>query len=884
MSPWRTLAVLVLLCPTLGSAANSVLGVPLAKAGTNDRDRRNCAFVHRNLPLPSSGELGVEVATAGNNALAGLVFGYDPATSTGWYFGLDDRLHHGISIYRFKGERIDPVARIARVNETATLVRLSLRWGDGLRFSVGGEEVQRLDGTLPGGHVGLLGLRMDHDAGTWFENLRGVAADGSSFLDEEGAPLTGWHTAVPPLVKRFKPATLVSQEEPIGLWRQPPRPEPHLHHRVGFGVPGRGKIALRKGFAFVPPGEGELQIVDIRAPEQPRTVAFLPAGFLAGVAFLDDALLLPSSLGLLHVDISDPAHPGVPVTVPVKTLGAVRAVEPLPELPGLVFAATPHHDTCFYLLDLSDPPRPKTLASLRVKGSRGAWYFLREGPRVYLGLNDGSLGVVEVSDPRKPRLLARVATPAGRERRFLAVRDRIVLLSEGKNNHRFNRLELLDVSDPTIPRSLAARDYGTEVNFEDAAVVGPHVLAVDSIERQSLHSVQPFRQTRSAVHVLTTTSLEPVSIHAEDDLGKLRTISIEGDLVALNDYNLGLRLYRLRPDGSLLPLGKHLTAAEGHYLAAGDGLVAFGQTFGGSVLFFRERGDVMERIGEYWDGKWLQAKPVLHEGHLFLPSAGSLTVLDVRDPARPRKTGELLEFPGLLGDLHTPRIRFAGPIAVVLGMVEVSHRRYVPALGMFSFEPKTGFRLLSSITLPEREGNAFTPTLEVEDETVYVLDPVLGVLQRFEVGQGKLAGLGTPFSDPHWKNSGRFNIDYLGRFGVHRGLVAALHGGPVEAWEPSLYLIDCNGPVPRLVETWRLPYPSYWVDVVRAADGFVLGDYFGLGFTIHGPGTALHCASRYRFRGSNAWTAGQVVEDRLYYPRLDGPAGLILPPRAPQVP
>ena len=117
-----------------------------------------------------------------------------------------------------------------------------------------------------------------------------------------------------------------------------------------------------------------------------------------------------------------------------------------------------------------------------------------------------------------------------------------------------------------------------------------------------------------------------------------------------------------------------------------------------------------------------------------------------------------------------------------------------------------------------------------------------------------------------------------------RGLVAALHGGPVEAWEPSLYLIDCNGPVPRLVETWRLPYPSYWVDVVRAADGFVLGDYFGLGFTIHGPGTALHCASRYRFRGSNAWTAGQVVEDRLYYPRLDGPAGLILPPRAPQVP
>lgn len=284
---------------------------------------------------------------------------------------------------------------------------------------------------------------------------------------------------------------LLVQEPPVtaaglsGLALNPVHP--HTNRRAARGCVEchRNPAALGLGtdgfdlsrahlFALSPAPAGALAVIDRRSPADSRVIASLalpdPRALVvrtdqisgrAEVAYVGDA-----SLGLVAVDVSDPAHP--------RVTGTAELADPrdLALAGKTLFAAAGANGVIAF--DVGDALAPRRLGAIATTEARGLAVH-----GLHLLVADGAAGltVVSVADPAQPRIAAVLdlngEDPATNDARAVAT--------------------LPDYSDP-IPAGIKPF---TMIAYVAAGAAGVHVVNLDEPERPFVIANIPTRDARA---------------------------------------------------------------------------------------------------------------------------------------------------------------------------------------------------------------------------------------------------------------------------------------------------------------------------------------------------------------------------------------------------
>jgi len=213
---------------------------------------------------------------------------------------------------------------------------------------------------------------------------------------------------------------------------------------------------------------GALEIFDISNPANivemgsvsiPDAVAVFVSGRYAYVLAAD------STNDFHIVDVQDPSAPAVIATLATGTNPAQIVVS------GRYAYVVSYSNTAFQIFDISNPTDPTSVSSTALPGSTVTFKGLAiAGSYAYIGAPNGTLQIYNISNPASPTSIGSVATSFG-----------FIENLEYQNNYLYtvqdSRLEIFDVSDPSVPVSSsaltidsAARDISVRGNF--AYVVG----------------------------------------------------------------------------------------------------------------------------------------------------------------------------------------------------------------------------------------------------------------------------------------------------------------------------------------------------------------------------------------------------------------------------
>jgi len=216
------------------------------------------------------------------------------------------------------------------------------------------------------------------------------------------------------------------------------------------------RMALAGDYLYLANGDEGLEVVDVRRPDQPRSVTRLPLdGYTHQVRLRGGLAYLASGFGGLHVvDISDPRRPRLVATyrafpMPVDQTGNDDDGGLFPKLGEAPVAALTEAGQDYYEAD--DLPAYEGPEEDVPPGEFAA----REGvldvalgrDRAYLAYASAGLYVLDISDPRRPSMLGslRLAAPVETVR-LNGARLQVTAGIAG--------VQTIDVSDPAAPRSL----------------------------------------------------------------------------------------------------------------------------------------------------------------------------------------------------------------------------------------------------------------------------------------------------------------------------------------------------------------------------------------------------------------------------------------------
>lgn len=191
-------------------------------------------------------------------------------------------------------------------------------------------------------------------------------------------------------------------------------------------------VAVQGGYAFV--GQSaEFAVIDLRAPEQPRRVAYLPLA-ANDIALQDGYAYVTNAQGLAVIDVRRPEQP-----TQVGFQSAPTALGSLVVAGSYLYAGAP--GSGFFVYDITLPAQPQLAASLRQVQVEG---LAVQGEYVYLATGDG-VQVVSVADPRRPLLTVLVRTPAPVESVTVSGSSAYLAVAPGA-------LLIADIVDPAAPR------------------------------------------------------------------------------------------------------------------------------------------------------------------------------------------------------------------------------------------------------------------------------------------------------------------------------------------------------------------------------------------------------------------------------------------------
>lgn len=455
------------------------------------------------------------------------------------------------------------------------------------------------------------------------------------------------------------------------------------------------KVAVSGDHAYVALKEGGLRVIDVSDPAQPAEAGGYPAsGSISEIVVVGDRLFLGEGQrqsaddpgpgdGLVVLDISDPS---VPTFLGNYSPGAGVAISTLAIAGTHAYAViSKQYDGAgwvsggdFVILDVSDPTRPTRVGgfnpgnvggSLAVSGGQaylddliidvsdptnphvveGAEGMRQvdiavSGNRAYVAKSIGAW-VYDLSNPTAPALLGQAGDP-GYDTISIAAQGDMAFLAKYSSSS----LAILDVSDPKSPRRIGGY-FGF---IRDVAVSGDHVFLADRDNGLVILDVSrpatPPQAGRLRLH-------EPEGGGTPGVLAGTKAvfdIASNGSTAYVAAGTSGLHVVDVSNPTRPVRLGGYETAGKAVGVAVeGDRIYLTSQGEGGDGLLILDVANPTEPrfLGSH--GTAGDADDVVVRGHLvFLTDANrysgsqkiageGLVVVDVSDPANPRRVGSL---------------------------------------------------------------------------------------------------------------------------------------------------------------------------------------------------------------------------------------------------
>lgn len=711
----------------------------------------------------------------------------------------------------------------------------------------------------------------------------------------------GWpEAAVPPGVLAIDPET-GRVKFSAGESR---KPETVAHLHTGFGVPGAGRPAVKGRYVVLPAGEGDLTVMDLARPEQPRVVAFIPTDFFYfQVHWFRDSLFLDARRGgkytglALVRDFSDPARPGEAAMISWRDEWG-RGFRGVLEEAALAYASS---GDWVFVMDVSDPERVREVSRVRFKGLQS--FRLAPGGKFAVAVVDKgrTIGLISLQDPRAPVLasyLPNLTAPrTGVQYRYgkpppfgqvMEVWDEGFALRAG-----FGDLAVFQITRGAGgPGSFSVKPAGRISLGEEDAVIRD-VLYHDSrlyvadgrrppAQRSLYRGLPPGR--------LFVVDLRPpggpavAGKYTDPDVTEYSNLGLLGETLLVNDYNFGLWTFDISRPERPVKIGGQPSAAEGRFAHVAGERAYIAHTFGGTIV----AADISDplhpkRLGYYWDGVWMNYKARLAEkdGYLYVPKDYELTIVDFRDPGRPVRAGEFTDKEGL--SLHSPFILVSGSTAYVASVHPKTGRS---SLATYDLKDPGRPERIASVTLLEKGGAVWRMALS--GGRLYLVPAGGGRLWVYD-GQNPadLKPLGR-FDRPAVYHEGQV-VQFSGR-SDRDGAVAAAKGfayvtlGGKSPHEPAIFIFDVRDPArPLFSSLIRFPEEGwqYFYCDVAVYGGYLFGaEYHRLHvFSLERPDRPELIHTFTRTGGgllsvgrvfSYQWTLGDFRGGHLFVPKLDG--------------
>jgi len=405
-------------------------------------------------------------------------------------------------------------------------------------------------------------------------------------------------------------------------------------------LPGsRGQMAIDGHHAFIANGLAGLVIVDVANPAAARVVATLSTRERTlDVAVVDGVAYLADNGGLRVIDVTDPTKPLEVVSVPDSTEVATR----LAVANGYAYLAGSRG---VVVLDVRDPTSPQEAT---VVGSSTELDIAVNGQYVYATdfSGSGALNVYDVSEPGAPRAVARLPGSVS-DLHFVADTAYAFISQEG--------MRILDVADPTTPTVVAEVDRPPAV--DDVVIYGAYGYAATGSDSMTVLDVSRPESPLAkgtvdaraiGIHVADGYAYSSHGYWSSDIGGNLEIIDVQNSeapqVVASIGPPIGVESTGDPFFASVDSASRHLFTLICDATSAGRGT---------STEFEFHVYDLADRTNPRHVG----ALPALGSdctdldvsGGYAYAACGSLTIIDVTDPARPQLISTTLSRPSSRG-------------------------------------------------------------------------------------------------------------------------------------------------------------------------------------------------------------------------------------------
>jgi hypothetical protein len=390
--------------------------------------------------------------------------------------------------------------------------------------------------------------------------------------------------------------------------------------RVG-GLEAVSHLALFGDLAYV--DSGGLLVLDVSDPTRPRPLGdpLQFAGNVKGIVGDGGHLhgLIANSFlgvhGLESFDVSDPARPQPAGRYPTRS-----APDGLFVTEGQAYVAAGD----LLILDVSHRANPERLGAHRsVRPTNGVFV---SGGHAYVSTDDAGLVVLDVSDPRSPKLVGqysgepfRAGTTRSAVRTFVSGNFAYVAANQGG-------LAVIDVSDPATPRLAGAVAWPGLANH--VIVHGAHAYVEDNWIGNGLW-----------IFDVSQPELPRLAGQYAVDPSGLHTLAVAADHACLGT-SFALEILAL--DNPANPQRTGLLEARGGFIGstAADGLVFASNPYSDLQVIDVSRPDSPRRSGKYRPEIGLLEELFVAGKHVYAANRMTgLEVLDVSDPEDPRRVG-----------------------------------------------------------------------------------------------------------------------------------------------------------------------------------------------------------------------------------------------------
>ncbi len=665
---------------------------------------------------------------------------------------------------------------------------------------------------------------------------------------------------------------------------------------TGFAVPGNGEVKVQGDYAYIAPGEGNFQVIDIKDKKTPRVVGHFNAGFNYNPELYKDVAYLVRK-SVFSVDISHPDDPkwlegSVPWTPPSGW--AVKIVIHN----GYAFVASMRSNIGLYVLDISDPGKLKVLASLDIGDPQGCGDLFIEGNRAYVTVpgrhadfsapKGGGVIAIDIRNPLKPKVLGSYKGEPGDDvydtPYLIGHKGNIMVMTSDWRPENYppakpGRLILVDMSDPARPVRRGVYTFvdrhGKSMNnvkLKDCVAKDGCIYVTDC---NYDYNQDTMSRNNPPTHLFTFDISDPdnplLLQQFSQKPARYMYVSCYGNYLFVNDYNYGVRIFDVSVAQKPVYSGGTVTAGEGRWSWTNEDETRayISQTFGGAIFC----ADITKAanpaiIGtQYWDGEYVQNQIKGKDNTLYVPQMYSVSVVDFSNRSNPVKVREL---PGLPAGYILPQIDVAGD------------RLYAAVRDPSNSNNKLIIYDISNSNSPIVTSNtvigtgSHTPKVCVKGKYAYVMCGDKGKLSVFDISNPSNPAQRGQLDDNRLKIN--FGSAYGGDITVSGNTLYILSG--LAGDTTPFYIVDVTNPGnPSFIKAHNDRFAHNDPESLLAyRDFLILDDYSSLDiYDIKNRKNPVCLDNTVSTGGVASWNLGNVRGTNLYYSTLDGLKNAALP-------